>query len=184
MSEVTNIVDDLFRNPNVPQALKACIVSNLFNYDTNVKTSPNRPALIEATNFESTGVKNSFMFSPNAPISKSAYQIFKLGATTTFAEQIESIFNGDIPTEKALEICRDEVDRRCPNADSSVFIEPNANPNISNIIGKMEKTVADFKNFDIYRMPEEMWNNLESSCREVFGKKKQISRGQQQVAQA
>ena len=184
MSEVTSIVNDLFRSPDVPTTLKACIVSNLFNFGTNVKTGPNMPAMMEAMTFESTGVKNSFIFSPNVPLSKAARQIYKVGATTTFADQVDRIFDGDIPTREVVRICCDEVAVRCPSLDSSNFIEISNNPNSPNIIQKMEKTVADFKNFDIYRMPEEMWKHLEACCREEFGKKKQISRAQQQVAQA
>lgn len=173
---------DLFRSTEVNGPTKACILICLLGDMPIVEKKPKYPVMIQARVSIADGTRQGFEFSPNAPVSKSAYQTYKVGATSSFADCVDRIFSGDMSTEEVVKAAYNEATIRYAKADISKFIEPSKDQDILNMQEKLKETAKILKEFDIYNIPEEMMNNLTETVKEVFGKKKQLT-GKQATAE-
>ncbi len=172
---------DLFKSSEISNQVKACFVSIMLGGGVKIRKSENHPPMVQALVPISNGTMQGVTFVPKAPVSKSAYQTYKIGATSKFVDSVDRIFNGSMNLQEVVAACYEECLIRFGKADVSKFIETNPNSNVLNMQEKVKQVVVDLAGLQEYsiQVPNDMVDKLVESLIAEYGKKKQITSGQQ-----
>jgi hypothetical protein len=175
---------DVFKSGTVPIHVKAAFLALLMGGKFDVKKEPNKATRMYAHFGGPDGVLYGHMFSPNAPFSKGVIpQVFKSCATTAFSEKVNLMLNGSMSSRDVIETCFEEDSIRYSGMDVSNLIESRGQ-DLLELTGSLSEAAKILKENDIYNIPSDMMESFVNNVRDVFGKKKQTTRGQQVAAQA
>lgn len=179
MSESIYNEADLFRSETSIHG-RAAMLAILMGGKFDVRKRPNMPIDMYAHFGASDGRLYGHMFRPNAPFSKGVIPgVFKCGdASSTFSDKINLILNGSMSTREVVETCFEENSIKYGGMDVSKFIEDRGQ-DILEMTGSLEEAAKILKDNDVCNFSPEMMLNLTNLVKEVFGKKKQITSGQQ-----